>query len=68
MGPTSRNGHHGRTFLILVLFLLALSDFVARRLDAPTWVDVALIAAWMVVLPWLVWTLVKEWRSERSRQ
>ena len=63
MRPTSRDGHRSRTFLVLALILLALFDFVSRRIDAPAWVNVASIAAWIAVLPWLIWTVVKEWRG-----
>ncbi len=52
-----------RNLLYSTLFLLFLSDWIAGGLNAPPWVDMLLIAAWVVVLPWIVWTVLKERRG-----
>jgi hypothetical protein len=59
------SGPSNSRFLAVVLLLLALSGFIVRRIDAPGWIGVALTVAWLVVLPWIAWTFIKEWRSSR---
>lgn len=42
--------------------------FVARRLDSPGWVDVAVDAAWVVVFLCAVWLVFQAWRSGEFEQ
>jgi hypothetical protein len=59
-----KNHRDGRRYSYPTMFFLFLLGWIAERLSAPTWVFVALIAAWVVVLPWVIWTVVKDRRSE----
>jgi hypothetical protein len=60
------NRRNERSYPYPVLFLLLLLGWIAERLSPPTWIDAILIAAWVVVVPWVLWILVKNWRGGRS--
>lgn len=63
MDPTPRRGNGDKWSIILAVILLLLSSFVADWLNAPTWVDVVLIVAVVVLLPLVIRTLIRDVRG-----
>lgn len=56
----------GGSFLLLVLFLLTLANFVVGPLDAPDWAFIMLLVAAVVWSFWLAWSFVKN-RGDRNK-
>lgn len=63
MGPMSRQSSKKRWYFTLAVALLLLAGFVADRMDAPTWVDLVLIAITLILLPFAIRTALRELRS-----
>ncbi len=63
MEPTPGRGSKSGWCLTLVVALLLLAGFAADWLGAPTWVDLVLIVAAVVLLPFVMRTVVRELRD-----
>lgn len=64
MALNDRGSRRNKWYLTIVLSLLVLSSWIADRVGAPTWVDVVLVAVVVALAPWVIWTVIRDWRGE----
>ena len=67
MDPTPRRDNGDQWRIIFAVILLLLSSLVADWLNAPTWVDVVLIVAVVVLLPFVIRSVIRDARDDGPR-
>lgn len=63
MEPTPERNGVSKWYPTLAVALLLLAGFVADRMGAPTWVNLVLIAAAIVLLPFVIRAVIRELRG-----
>lgn len=64
MALNGRGGRRNKWYLTVALFLLVVASWIADRVGVPTWVDVVFVAVVVAFAPWVIWTLLRDWRGE----